>query len=97
MKGLNEKTPESNECKRKVRLQKQGEQSRARLACETKEQLHPETRKGGEQSRLAETGKEVQKRLKGERQRDTSRRQYKQSNKGLVGFWMKAKVMFAEN
>ena len=76
MNGLNEKTPESHECKRKVRLQKQVEQNRAKLACETKEQLQREARKGGEQSRRAETSQEVQKRLIGERQRDASRRQY---------------------
>ena len=38
MDGMNEKTPESHEHKRQLRLQKQREQSRARLACETKEQ-----------------------------------------------------------
>ena len=38
MNKINEKTPESHECKRQLHLQKQREQSRARLACETKEQ-----------------------------------------------------------
>ena len=82
MNGLNEKTPEAHEFRRKVRLQKQREQSRARLACETKEQLERrlhfrrEARKGGEQSRRAETSQEAQKRLKAEWQRDVSRRQY---------------------
>ena len=42
MNGMNEKTPESHECKRQRkrqrRLQKQREQRRTRLACEKKEQ-----------------------------------------------------------
>ena len=38
MNGMNEKAPESHECERKLRLQRQREQRRARLARETKEQ-----------------------------------------------------------
>ena len=34
MNEMNEKTPESHECKRELRLQKQREQREARLACE---------------------------------------------------------------
>ena len=33
MNGVNEKTPESHEYKRQLRLEKQREKSRARLAC----------------------------------------------------------------
>ena len=63
MKGVNEKTPESHEYKRQLRLEKQREQSRVRLACETKEQrqrrlqLRREARKGREQSLRAEEKK----------------------------------------
>ena len=38
MTDMNERTPESHECKRQLRLHKQREQRRARLASETKEQ-----------------------------------------------------------
>ena len=38
MNGMNEKTPESYECKRQRRLQKQREQRRTTLACGKKEQ-----------------------------------------------------------
>ena len=79
---MNEKTPESHECKCQLRLQKQREQRRARLALETKEQrerrlqLQHTARKRREQSRLAEqTSEEAQKRLKAERQQGASRLQ----------------------
>ena len=60
MNGMNERTLESHECKRQLHLQKQCEQSWARLACETKEQrqrkLQPrrKARKRREQSRRTE-------------------------------------------
>ena len=38
MNVMNEKTAESDECKRQRRLQKQREQRRTRLACDKKEQ-----------------------------------------------------------
>ena len=82
MTDMNEKTPESHECKRQLRLQKQHEQRRARLASETKEQrerrlqLQRTARKRREQSRLAEqTSEEAQKRLNAERKRGSSRLQ----------------------
>ena len=82
MTEMNEKTPESYEWKRQLRLQKQREQRRAGLASETKEQrerrlqLQREARKRREQSRLAEkTSEEEEKRLKAERQRGASRLQ----------------------
>ena len=75
MNGMNEETPESHEYKRQLCLQKQCEQSQARLACERKDerqqrlQLHREARKGREQSRRAEEkSQEAQKRLKAQRQ-----------------------------
>ena len=43
MNGMNEKTPESHECKSQLHVQKQREQSRARLACETKERAKAST------------------------------------------------------
>ena len=80
--GVNEETPQSHEYKRQLRLQKQCEQSQARLACETKEehqrrlQLHREARKGREQNRRAEEkSQEAQKRLKAQRQGGASRYQ----------------------
>ena len=62
MNGMNEKTPESHECKRQRRRQKQREQRGTRLACEKKEQrtlrlqerrlqLRREARKRREESR----------------------------------------------
>ena len=43
MNGMNKKTPEPHECKSQLRVQKQREQSRARLACETKERAKAST------------------------------------------------------
>ena len=75
MNEMDERTPESLECKRQFRLQKQHEQRRARLASETKEEgerrlqlRHEARRKCREQSLWAEqTSQEAQKRLKAER------------------------------
>ena len=75
MNEMDEKTPESLECKHQFRLQKQHEQRRARLASETKEEgerrlqlRHEARRKCREQSLWAEqTSQEAQKRLKAER------------------------------
>ena len=67
MNGMNERTPESYECKRQLHLQKQCEQSWARLACETKEQrqrkLQPrrKARKRREQSRRTEETSKIER------------------------------------
>ena len=81
MNGMNEKTPESHECKSQLRVQKQREQSRARLACETKERAKASTpltvkrlNVVSEVILVTKTGQETQKRLKARRQRDVSRR-----------------------
>ena len=85
---MNEKTPESHECKRQRRLQNQREQRRTRLACEKKEQ-RPRRLQLSEgfnlktswtkSSRAEETSQEAQKRLKAHLQRGASRRQYQTS------------------
>ena len=76
--------------RRQLRFQKRREQSRARLACQTKEeherrlQLRREVHKRREQSRWAKKrSQEEQKRLKAKRQRDSSRLQCQQPNKRL--------------
>ena len=68
--------------RRQLRFQKRREQSRARLACQTKEeherrlQLRREVHKRCEQSRWAKKrSQEAQKRLKAKRQRYSSRLQ----------------------
>ena len=81
MNGMNKKTPEPHECKSQLRVQKQREQSRARLACETKERAKASTpltvkrlNVVSEVILVTKTGQETQKRLKARRQRDVSRR-----------------------
>ena len=82
MNGVNDKTPESHECKRYHCLYQQLEQRPTRLAFEAKEQHQwrlqlrcREERKGREESLQAEEkSQETQKRLRAQRQRDMGSR-----------------------
>ena len=95
MNEIDEKLPESHECKRQLR-----EQRRAGLTSETKEQhewklqLRREARKRRAQSRWTEqTSQEAQRRLKVQWYWDTSRRQCQKAEHTVRRLLVKAKVM----
>ena len=102
MNGMNEKAPESHECERKLRLQRQREQRRARLARETKEQRQRRLQLRREEtdvvSKVVGLKKQARKHRSDSKPSASEMAAYvsaKQPNKGLAGYWIKAKVMLA--